>query len=437
MMMDKNSKTRVVLMIFTRYPVPGKAKTRLIPQLGAAAAADLQKQMTEYTLAQALGTGCPVQICYTGGSVEQMRQWLGPQHIYVEQGEGDLGERLKAAFSQAFARQADKVLVLGCDCPDNRTANIADAIRRLDTTSCVLGPAVDGGYYLLGLNRFNPDLFHDIDWGTASVLSQTLERVNDYQLLPVLADVDEVEDIPSKISVIIPTLNEEVQIEGAVRRALTGFGREVIVVDGGSSDATREAASAAGARIICSRPGRATQMNAGAQQARGDILLFLHADARLPDAWDRQIRQVIRQPEVVLGYFPFAVDADFTGRRWVEWGTNVRSRLFKRPYGDQGFFLRRQDFEAIGGFPEVPILEDLLLVKQARQRGGLACTGTPLTVSSRRWQKHGAFRTTGINQLILFSAWCGADLDRLHRAYRQGGNPLRCLFEKRSTSSRR
>lgn len=421
------------VIIFTRYPVSGKAKTRLIPCLGAKGAAELQKMMTEFTVEEVSRTGIPLEIRFDGGTHAQMRKWLGDGYDYVPQGDGDLGERMARAFADAFAQGLKKVIVVGSDCPDNRAANLLEALNALDGAPCVIGPAADGGYYLIGLGKPRPDLFRDIAWGTASVLRQTLAKIENRRLLPVLGDVDEPGDIPPRISVIIPALNEEKRVGGAVKSALEGFNVEAIVADGGSSDRTLEIAAQAGAKVVASAPGRALQMNTGAKQATGEIFLFLHADSRLPPAWDSHVRQVMQQPRTALGHFTFAIDGAFSGRRWIEWGANMRARFLKSPYGDQGFFLRREDFFDLGEFPEVPILEDVLLVKLAKKRGRVLCARAAVTTSGRRWITHGVMRTTLMNQAVLLLAWLGADLFALRDAYRTGTNPFLSLFTRQKT----
>lgn len=421
---DNNLGYDVLIIIFTRFPEAGKVKTRLIPTLGPKGAADLQKQMTEFTVGQAEATGHPLQIRYTGGTEEQMRNWLGTQHEYVSQSQGDLGARMSKACEDAFNAGAKKVILIGSDCPDNRTENMLKAIQLLDTTSCVLGPAFDGGYYLIGLAELKAELFCGIDWGRASVLHQTIERTRDYKLLQTLNDVDNHWDLQERISVVIPTLNEERNIESTIRQALRGFNTEAIVVDGGSSDRTREMASAEGAMVISNPPGRACQMNAGARQATGDILLFLHADSILPTTWDLHVRRMMKRSGVSLGFFRFAIAGDFAGRKWVELGTNIRALLFKHPYGDQGMFLRKKDFEDLGAFPEIPILEDAMLLKKAKRKGKICCTDAVLFTSGRRWKNLGFIRTTLVNQAVLLGAWFGADLNNLSQAYHQGVTPL-------------
>lgn len=429
-MKTKDNLSKVRIIVFTRFPVPGHAKTRLIPALGADGAAELQRRMTEFTIKQVRQTGIKMEIRFTGGSESQMREWLGPDGKYTHQGPGDLGARMARAFADAFNDGAEKVLVVGSDCPDNRTENMLKALKSMDDTRCVLGPATDGGYYLIGLREPCPELFRDVDWGTERVFKQTAGKLDHYTVLPALSDVDKPGDIPPRISVIIPAVNEEAYLKPAVKAALNGFNTETIVADGGSCDRTREIASLAGARVIQGRIGRAVQMNYGAQHANGDILVFLHADSVLPPGWDYQVRRVMRQPRVILGYFGFAINGSFSGRHWIEWGANLRSHLLKRPYGDQGLFIRRNDFFEMAGFPVVPILEDVLFVKQARNRGLTVCTGVPLPTSGRRWLKYGVINTTILNQIVLISAYLGADLDKLREVYRNGKNPLFALLRK-------
>ncbi len=425
------AREKVCIVLFTRYPVPGEAKTRLIPTMGAEGAAQMQKSMTEFTVRQfqdlASDTPCAVHIYYTGGTLEQMQAWLGSQYTYREQIEGNLGQRIQYAFAQAFAHGSEKVLLMGADCPDNRAQNMREALQLLDTAPCVLGPAKDGGYYLVALKEPMPHLFEDIAWGTESVLASTLAKLRQYALLPTLSDVDYKEDVPENISVIIPAYNEEVQIEQTIQRALQGFRVEVIVADGGSNDATCVLASALGARVCPCPPehrGRARQMNFAMRMAQGDIVVFLHADSLLPPLWDMAVREVMATQKtcktVRLGYFRFAVSGDFWGKKLLTWGTNIRAKYLRRPYGDQGFFLRKEHFFALGGYDEVPFLEDVFLTKKVKNTGDMCGLDVTLLTSGRRWQEYGFFRVTMLNQLLLMAAAWGVDLYTLQKAYRRG-----------------
>jgi uncharacterized protein len=191
------------LIIFTRYPEPGKTKTRLIPALGSIGAANLQQQMTEHTILQARElqetTGISVEVRFAGGSLQLMQDWLGLDLFYQSQGEGDLGARMARSLFNAFQNNAEQVIIIGTDCPGLTTQVLATAFQQLQTVDLTLGPAMDGGYYLIGLCRPIPELFANIDWGTSQVLQQTMVIVERCQVshgyLPVLADVDRPEDL--------------------------------------------------------------------------------------------------------------------------------------------------------------------------------------------------------------------------------------------------
>jgi len=193
------------LAIFSRYPEAGRTKTRLIPALGAVGAAQLQRQMTERVLARARSLqqrqpGLVVELLFTGGSVAQMQAWLGPAVALQPQSEGDLGARLTAAFASAFARGFRRAIAIGTDCPDLDSALLLQAFAALADADLALGPALDGGYYLIGLRQLVPELFQGLDWGSERVLAQTLARAQAQGLasasLPPLGDVDRPEDLP-------------------------------------------------------------------------------------------------------------------------------------------------------------------------------------------------------------------------------------------------
>jgi uncharacterized protein len=191
------------LIIFTRYPVPGKAKTRLIPVLGKEGAANLHRLMTQRTIANALSLQnsrqLSVAIHYTGSSQQLMQDWLGTDLIYHQQSEGALGARMSAAFQTSFNLGSDKVAIIGTDCPKLKAEIIAQTFDELSDQDLVLGPAKDGGYYLIGLRRRIPELFDGIKWGTSEVFADTLaiaQKLNlSIAVLPTLADIDRPEDL--------------------------------------------------------------------------------------------------------------------------------------------------------------------------------------------------------------------------------------------------
>lgn len=191
------------LILFTRYPEPGKVKTRLISALGAEGAANLQRQMTEDTLRkiEAMQNNFLVllEIHFAGNKKELMQAWLGKNFAYYQQQEGDLGERMLSAFAGAFTKGMSRVVLIGTDCPDLDAVILAEAFQLLEQSEVVLGPAADGGYYLIGLKRLIPELFSNIYWGTGEVLLKTqqiAQRLNlQVSYLPLLHDIDVPEDL--------------------------------------------------------------------------------------------------------------------------------------------------------------------------------------------------------------------------------------------------
>jgi uncharacterized protein len=187
-----------MLIIFTRYPRPGQAKTRLIPALGPQGAAQLQSAMTEHSLLQARGLKRPIAIYYTNGSELELRDWLGEDLCYRTQCPGDLGAKMLGAFCDTL-EEGTEAVIIGTDCPDINTQLLAQTFQALKTSDLVLGPALDGGYYLIGLRRVIPELFNNIAWSTDRVLSQTLAIAKglnlSIHLLPELPDIDRPEDL--------------------------------------------------------------------------------------------------------------------------------------------------------------------------------------------------------------------------------------------------
>ncbi|WP_414585062.1 TIGR04283 family arsenosugar biosynthesis glycosyltransferase [Scytonema sp. PCC 10023] len=211
----------------------------------------------------------------------------------------------------------------------------------------------------------------------------------------------------ARISIIIPVLNEAINIKQAVASTQPSTNVEVIVVDGGSNDGTAEIAESLGVKLISAPRGRAYQMNAGALAASGEILLFLHADSRLPAEFDIMVRTALQQRGVVAGAFALRIDAQLWSLRLVEWGVNWRSRFLQMPYGDQAIFLTKEIFYRIGKFPELPIMEDLELVQRLRRTGGITIIAVPILTSARRWLKNGVFQTTLTNQIIIVAYLLG------------------------------
>jgi rSAM/selenodomain-associated transferase 2 len=223
----------------------------------------------------------------------------------------------------------------------------------------------------------------------------------------------------SNISVIIPTLNEEGRIRrlGQMLKPLVG---EIILVDGGSTDRTVNIAEDIGFTVLHSSPGRANQMNKGAQHSRGTILLFLHADTALPDNFVQPILEAFQDTKTVLTAFSLAVDTENPLLRGIIGIANLRSRWLHLPYGDQAIALRAATFFRLGGFPDLPIMEDYELVKRASRVGSIVTFEQQVITSARRWKRLGILQTTLINQLVVIGFKLGVSPARLALLYRRG-----------------
>lgn len=219
------------------------------------------------------------------------------------------------------------------------------------------------------------------------------------------------------VSVIIPTWNEQERLPAAVASTRFLPAAEVLVVDGGSRDETCAVAAAAGARVLVAPRGRASQMNAGARAAEGDVLLFLHADCQLPENAGAALRAALRDPGVGWGAFRHRIDSPRRLLRVIEAADNFRAEVLRRPYGDQAIFVRRSLFDQVGGFPEVPLLEDVLLARRLRRAGRFRAAAATVQTDSRRWERYGVLRVTAVNSLVLVGAGLGLPISWLARLY--------------------
>ena len=222
------------------------------------------------------------------------------------------------------------------------------------------------------------------------------------------------------VSVIIPAINESRTIGSAVSTAFEAGAFEVIVVDGGSSDSTREVALQNGANVLSSPPGRAIQQNVGAQVAVGEILLFLHADALLPHSAFQQMDAALKKtPNLLGGGFQQVISAPGLLFRLLERGNGLRAKYQKLIYGDQALFIRRSEFTAMGGFKEIPIMEDFELSSRMSRRGKLELLEGPIHVNPRRWRRYGVIRQTLLNWILTGLFRVGFSPFRLASWYRR------------------
>ena len=196
-----------------------------------------------------------------------------------------------------------------------------------------------------------------------------------------------------RISVIIPVLNEEKNIAATLQQLRRLNPDELIVVDGGSNDRTRDVCRGFGVHLCETPSGRARQMNFGAQRAFGDVLLFLHADTRLPPTAFADIRSALEDRRVVGGRFDLQLDAARPMLELIGFMISLRSRISKVATGDQAIFVRREIFVELGGYPDIPLMEDVAFSRALKRRGAVACLRSRVTTSARRWEQEGVWGT--------------------------------------------
>ena len=225
--------------------------------------------------------------------------------------------------------------------------------------------------------------------------------------------------MPSRIAIILPVLNEEARIAAGLTllQPLRRQNCELIVVDGGSGDQTVTLAEPLADRVILGHKGRAAQMNAGARQASGDILWFLHADSLPPPDVATLLRAALARTDRRWGRFDVRLSGRHPLLRVVETLMNVRSRLTGIATGDQGIFVRRDLFEQVGGYPAIALMEDIALSRLLKRQGRPVCLRQRLTTSSRRWERDGILCTILLMWRLRLAYFFGADPDRLARIY--------------------
>jgi hypothetical protein len=405
----------------------------MIPALGPEGAAELHRELAQHVALEAAALSvlgeADLLVWHEGGTTRELRAWLGRVPRYRPQPEGDLGARLRFAFKESFRSGAPRAVAIGSDCPAMTADHLRRALARLNDADIVLGPATDGGYWLVGMqgntaSRALEALFSSIPWGTDRVLGATLARLDgtglEAALIEPLSDVDRPEDLPEwearrdserpAVSIVIPTLREAARIGALVEAALRTGALEVIVADGGSDDGTADIARDAGARRVRAERGRARQLNEGAREASGQALLFLHADTEPPaQACEIVARTLSRRGVIAGGFQPRTVGAGDWRDALMTAGSRLRGRLTGFPYGDQGIFVRTRIFRALGGFPEIPVMEDWELVRRLKRLGEVTLVPEECRTTAQSFMEHGLLRSTLVNHAVVLGFQLGVD----------------------------
>lgn len=225
------------------------------------------------------------------------------------------------------------------------------------------------------------------------------------------------------ISIIIPVVNEALNIDKYLSKFSNLLNTEIIFVDGGSEDNTVELIEKKGFNVIKSPVKmRSFQMNLGAKNAQGDTLLFLHGDSILPPHYLTSIKNILAEKNTIAGAFCLKIDSEKKVFRFIELMVNWRSHILELPYGDQGIFIKKAVFQEISGFKEMPIMEDFELVKRLQKLGKIRIASETIITSARRWQKLGIVKTTLINQLMIIGYYLNINPQKLANFYRRNHN---------------
>lgn len=430
-------KQKKAIIVFTRIPVPGKTKTRLMPYLNGNQCARLHTCFLRDIQEACEKTKADIFICHTSeGDVGKLKKIFGLKVAYFPQvGEG-LGQRMYHALQKVLGYGYESCVLIGSDIPEINDTILKDSFQILKKKDVVFGPTKDGGYYLVGMKKPRKEVFENQTYGHGSVLENTVRSLLEKGIRvgygKQLQDIDTKEDIcdfrqrmrkekklqrtytgkfllkTSSISIIVPIYNEEktiIELQKQLKPLQNNC--EILFVDGGSSDRTLELIEDS-FQVLHSKKGRANQMNMGAKESKGDILFFLHCDSELPKNPLEQIRQVMKDYRV--GCFGIAFHSRNFFMFTCQVISNHRVKDRKVMFGDQGIFIERELFFEMGMFPHLSIMEDYqfsLTLKKRKEKLGM--TRSRIYTSDRRFPKG------TIPKLRLM--W---KMNRLRKMYREG-----------------
>ncbi|MCE5334228.1 MAG: TIGR04282 family arsenosugar biosynthesis glycosyltransferase [Desulfobacteraceae bacterium] len=424
------------LLIFLRYPRPGKVKSRLASAIGAEEAARIYEKLVRRTLGVALeylrtSPKTRILLFHTPEDpVELLRErFPGPWQFLPQQGE-HLGARMHDAILSAFAQGARKVVLIGTDIADLDANDLTEAFEKTGG-GAVLGPASDGGFYLVGLDRPCPLPFRYEHWGSGDICRRTARALSssglDIRFGHQRKDVDRVEDLAvfhrdfslrASLGTIVPTMKSPEALAPLIEYLEKRLwpGDEIIVSQGGSRSYRWNSLST-GVHHLLGPTGRGIQQNSAAMLASADVLFFLHDDTFPPPNFPFLIRRACGDFKTSLGCFRLSFAPSPFPLRLVAGLANLRTTLFGLPYGDQGLFCRKSVFESLGGFRNKYLLEDLSLVRKCRLRGRLDMLRESVLSSSRRYIDKGVLAACLQNQTIILLSALGMDEKRLYSFY--------------------
>lgn len=432
------------IILFTRVPIAGKTKTRMQPYLSEKECAKMHKSMLKDIYKECKSTKADIFVCYTPYEERYtLLRILDKNKNYIVQRGKDIGERMYNAIKDVLELGYESCVLIGSDIAELKKIHIDAAFKRLEYADIVFGKTVDGGYYLVGMKKAVKEVFEVEKYGNNKVFENTLKRIESIGFkvgyTKTLYDIDIKEDLaffrhrirkyglkPArnykniqkrnlgkfamdnlKISIVIPIYNEEKTVLNLQNQLKEFYNDcEIIFVDGGSTDNTLNLINKK-YTLIHSRKGRANQMNSGAKKSTGDVIFFLHCDSILPKNFMGEIKEVMKNHE--FGCFGIK----FRGKKSLLMSicaliSNHRAAVRKIAFGDQGIFIDRELFFLMGGFEDIPIMEDYNLSLRLKEKNiKLGMTKSYILTSERR------FSGNSIEKLKLM--W---KMNRLRKMYR-------------------
>jgi hypothetical protein len=426
------------LLIFLRYPEPGWVKKRLSESIGPERAAEVYEKLIRRTLGivwdfKRMDSTVQAFIFHTPeDSVEKLRRkFRGPWEFYSQQGE-HLGERMRNALRFAFSMGARKAVLIGTDLADIETMDLEGAFQNAEKDTVVLGPAADGGFYLIGTGRPIGAALDFNAWGTGDVFSRTANELKSsgfhVHLATMRKDVDRGSDFDrvsadpmfsGSISIIIPTLSDLRTLSPFLEYLKDSMwpGDEIVVVQGGAFAKTSVRRISPSLTFVFSPKGRGVQQNTGAMIAKGTIVFFLHDDTVPPPDFGYLIRRAGMNLKAELGCFKLAFTPSNRALRLISGWANLRTLLFKLPYGDQGLFCKREVFERVGGFGRRYLMEDIELARKLKKAGQIAIVPVEAYSSADRYLNKGILKASLQNHLLALLNALGRDERDLYRRY--------------------
>ena len=441
---------RKALIVFLKYPEAGRVKTRLGREIGLEKAMNLYQKLLRRTLgiasdfksSQDNQDDLDIFLFFSPPErkAELTKGYPGPWE-FTPQADGHLGERMGLAFRDLFCKGYEQIVLVGSDVADLTVSDMTEAFGLLKEKEVVLGPAKDGGFYLIGLVFPFEKIFQFDSWSTSSIFKRTLQCLDNADLtvgtLSERKDIDQAEDLvyikdqslfTDQISIIIPFMGRVSRLASLIDslEAQLWPGDEIIIVKGGSFSEKRIEDITPKTRLVPGPRGRGIQLSHGARLGEGKLFWFLHADVVPPTNFGYHIRKLSQTADAVLGCFKLDYGASRFSLRMVAGYANLRTRYLRLPYGDQGLFCSREVFEKVGGFTKQFLFEDVDLVRACKKLGKIMIIPQPLYSSPQRYLMGGILRTSFKNQFLMLFYLLGMNDRRLYSLY-YGRNRMREL----------